>query len=217
MARSTDGEPGPSRRSRPPGLKRPPRLRQARKGSGRKPPTNRSMNLLERAIVCCLSGQQSVHAFAIVKALRHPDGQPMFVESSIYRALARLTEDKFLEKDDGARPNYAATLKGLEAMKAWLTTPAGLPIQVSSEAWLRIASTRFYLYSDVLRGLAPLREELDQRADDLELMSRKLRYEGTWDIANELEYRLEREVLEASRRWLIAAIELLEAKAAWGE
>ena len=211
MVLSADGERGPSRRSRPPGLKL------AEQGAGgRRGARTRALSVLDRAILGSVMDERPAHAYAIVGALRHPDGEPMFVESSIYRAITRLAGEGYLEEGvavttRGPRPTYVPTLKGIEAMHRWVRTPAGLPIQVSNEAWLRIASTRFGLSRDVLQGLSTLPADLDRRSDDLELVSRVARAEGSWDMASELEYQLERELLDACRRWALRALHVLES------
>jgi Transcriptional regulator PadR-like family len=61
---------------------------------------SRPLNFLERAILGSLADEQPAHAFAVVKALRHPDGECMFVESSVYRAIARLAKAEFLEQGE---------------------------------------------------------------------------------------------------------------------
>jgi DNA-binding PadR family transcriptional regulator len=212
MVLSADDRRGPSRRSRPPGLK--PVKTGAR---SRKRVSKSELRLVDRTVLGSLTGEQPANAYAVVQALRHPDGESLFVESSIYRAIARLVDQAYLEQGEaatakGPRATYTPTLQGIEAMERWVRTPASLPIQVANEAWLRMAATRFSLTSDVLDGLSTLPAEVDRRLVDLELETRRERQKGGWDIASELEYQLEREVLEACSRWANTAVRLLESE-----
>lgn len=164
-----------------------------------------------------MESTQPANAYAILKALRHPDGTSMFTPSSVYREIARLTDLGYLEQDEvvtsrGRLVTYVPSMKAVEAVQSWVRTPADLPIQVSTEAWLRIASTRSCRPRDVLHGLSTLTDELDERLDELELQARIARRNGSWGMASELEYALEREALDACRRWAVVATHLLETK-----
>jgi DNA-binding PadR family transcriptional regulator len=209
MVLSADGERGPSRRSGSPGIK--PAKKRLRRAA------NRALNLLQRTILGSLMDGQPANAYAIVKALRDPNGESSFVESSIYRQITGLVQQGYLELGEevtarGPRATYSITLKGIEAMQRWARTPASLPIQVANEAWLRILLTSSIRTRDVLQGLSTLPKEVDGRLDDLELVTRVARRERGWSIAAELEYQLEREVLDGCRRWALTATHLLEAE-----
>jgi DNA-binding PadR family transcriptional regulator len=159
---------------------------------------------------------EPTNRYAIAKALRGREGAPGFTESSVYREIDRLVESGHVDEEEvltarGPLRGYVLSLQGREAVLSWVRTPAGIPIAVCPEAWLRVASIDFSRAKDVRHGLTALAEELDELMDELERKARSAR-RGMWTIAVQLDISLERAALEASRRWVGEAIALLEAK-----
>jgi hypothetical protein len=160
---------------------------------------------------------EPTNRYAIAKALRGREGTPGFTESSVYREIDRALESGHVEEQEiattrGQLRGYVLSLKGIEAVRGWVRTPAGIPIEVCPEAWLRIASIDFSRSEDVRHGLSGLADELDDREDELERKARSARRKGPWSIAVQLDFALERAALDASRRWVGEAVALLEAR-----
>jgi DNA-binding PadR family transcriptional regulator len=160
---------------------------------------------------------EPTNRYAVAKALRGREGAPGFTESSVYREIDRLVGSGHVDEEEilttrGRLRGYVLSLQGREAVLSWVRAPAGMPIEVRPEAWLRVASIDFSPAKDVRHGLEGLAAELDDRMDELEGKARIARRKGPWSIAVQLDLSLERAALDASRRWVGEAMALLEAK-----
>jgi DNA-binding PadR family transcriptional regulator len=175
----------------------------------------RQLNVCAYAILVALfEWMQPENAYRIVKAL---SDEGMFTPSSVYREIGRLVEEGYLESSEeltqrGPLRLYVPTMKGVEAVKGWVPTPAAVPLEVVNETWLRIQSIRFSHPRDVLKAFSPLADEVEERMIDLDVLARRARRNGSWDIAGQLEYELQRALLDACERWAGEATRLLEAE-----
>jgi DNA-binding PadR family transcriptional regulator len=159
---------------------------------------------------------EPTNRYGIAKALRGREGAPGFTESSVYREIDRVVKSGEVDEEEmvtsrGRLRGYVLSMKGREAVLDWVRTPAGIPIEVCPEAWLRVAAIGFSPAKDVRRGLSGLAAELDDREDELERKARIARRKGPWSIAVQLDLGLERAALDASRRWVGEAMALLES------
>jgi hypothetical protein len=168
-------------------------------------------------LVSTMGCTQPVGAYQIVQALqKSPYGGCMYPESCLYREIKKLVP-AYLDATEwstvrGTQTRYLPTWRATKAVRAWIRTPLEMPIEARNELWLRIAAIRASSPKDTLRGIVALEDDLDDRTDRLNLLARKARKTGTWDLSVQLEYQLDVVMIDACRRWVTDAIGLLEAK-----
>ncbi len=165
-----------------------------------------------------MSCTQAAGAYQIVKALQKSVyGGCMYPESRVYREVKNLASSDYLDATEwttarGTQTRYLPTQRAVDAVRAWVRTPVENPIEARTELWTRIAALEYNSPEHVLGGLVGLEEDLDDRTDRLNLLARQAKKNGTWNLTVQLEYQLEVVVIDASRRWVTDAIQLLRAK-----
>ncbi|MTD45081.1 hypothetical protein GKE82_12460 [Conexibacter sp. W3-3-2] len=110
----------------------------------------------------------------------------------------------------GPRVRYRLTAKGRRAVAAWVRTPVGLP-KIQHEALVRVLAVDLADDpADVLAGLAPLREEIEETREAV-ARAREIAAE-VGDRGERLltQHRMADGILDAFERWLDEVEELLE-------
>jgi DNA-binding PadR family transcriptional regulator len=160
------------------------------------------------------------HGYEIVKAVRQRGGALGYSESQIYRELRTLAASGYLQQEPGELiatkrriATYTRTRLGVEALMEWAETPVGSPRVDVSEVIPRIRAARLVSPRSVMRGLAPLREQLEDQLEELRVHERQAKRNGEWDDLMELEFDLERLLINVYEHWSERALSRLQTMA----
>lgn len=157
-------------------------------------------------VILVLAGRGGAGPHDFVRMMRQGRVYQSGAESQYYAEPKRLERLGYLEsrKEPGktrARTHYTLTDKGVEALREWMTTPAG-GIRVSGDVVPRLLAADLVGERAVLESLRGLREEiadLNARLDVAEAVAETLPHRRKYLLLN---HGLARRIVGAYADWL---------------
>jgi DNA-binding PadR family transcriptional regulator len=157
-------------------------------------------------VILALVGRHGAGPHDIVRMMREGAVFWTTSESHVYAEPKRLAKLGYLsaEKQPGRtheRTHYKLTKQGRSALVRWLAEPAPMP-RVQNEAAAKLLGADFSDDETILASLSTLRDQLDDRYEDLEEMERRAH-----EVPHRTRYlrllnELARRTLDTQSEWL---------------